>query len=78
MDTSALDRLRRDFSKARLETWGAIISSVGSALAFLLLLILLYFFVDLLVYQGRIPHFDSLSAARQMQFAGGLGVILGK
>jgi ATP-binding cassette, subfamily B, bacterial len=41
---------------------------VGSAIAFLLLLVLLYLFVDLLVWQGRIPHFENLSASKQRAF----------
>jgi len=45
-----------------------VIAAVGSALAFLLLLIVLYFFVDLLVWQGRIPRFESLTAAKQRVF----------
>ena len=70
MDTTALDRLRRDFGKAHVEKWGAILSSVGSALTYLLLLVLLYLFVDLLVWQGRIPHFAQLdAAAKQREFA---------
>jgi ABC-type multidrug transport system fused ATPase/permease subunit len=68
VESSALGRLRRDFSKARLERWGAILSSVLSAFAFLFLLVLLYLFADLLVWQGRIPQFDNLSAARQKAF----------
>ena len=41
MDTTAIGRLRRDFCRAPAEKWGAIISSIGVALTYLLLLILL-------------------------------------
>ena len=68
MDTTALGRLRRDFCRAPAEKWGAIISSIGVAITYLLLLILLYFFVDLLVWQGRIPSFAQLAPAKQKQF----------
>lgn len=68
MDTTALNRLYRDFSKTPSEKWGAIVSSVGAALTYLLLLVLLYFFVDLLVWQGRVPTFAQLSPARQRAF----------
>ena len=68
MDTTALDRLCRDFCKAQVEKWGATLSSIGAALTYLLLLVLLYFFVDVLVWQGRIPTFAQLTPAKQKQF----------
>jgi ATP-binding cassette, subfamily B, bacterial len=68
VDTSALAQLRRDFSKTHFERAAAILASVGTALALLLLVVLLYFFVDLLVWQGRIPQFERLTAARQRAF----------
>lgn len=69
VDTSAFDRLYRDFLKAPVEKWGALISSIGTALTYLVLLLLLYLFVDLLVYRGQIPAFNQLTAARQREFA---------
>jgi ATP-binding cassette, subfamily B, bacterial len=68
VDTTALNRLRKDFMKAPAEEWGAILSSVGAAVAYLLLLVLLYFFVDLLVWQGRVPTFSDLTPAKQKNF----------
>jgi ATP-binding cassette subfamily B protein len=68
VEISALSRLTRDFTKARIEKWGAIISSVGSAVAFLLLLLILYLFVDLLVSRGHVPYFENLTAAKQRAF----------
>ena len=68
METTALSRLCRDFSKAQVEKWGAILSSLGAALTYLLLLVLLYFFVDLVVWQGAIPAFAELTPAKQKEF----------
>jgi len=65
----ALSRIRRDFSRAPVEKWGAIASSIGAAVAYLLLLLSLYLFVDLLVWQGRIPTYSQLTPAKQKQFA---------
>lgn len=69
MDSNAFDRIRRDFLRAPLPKWGAILSSTGAACTYLLLLVLLYLFVDLLVWKGEIPSFGQLSAARKQQFA---------
>jgi ATP-binding cassette subfamily B protein len=69
VDSTAFDRLRRNFLKAPVEKWGAIVSSVGAAVTYLLLLLLLYLFVDLLVWRGQVPAYSQLSAARQKEFA---------
>ena len=69
MDTSAYDRLKKDFTRVPAEKWGAILSSIGAAVAYLLLLVLLYLFVDLLVWRGHVPTYAQLSAARQRDFA---------
>lgn len=69
MDTTAFNRIRADFLKAPVEKWGAIICSVGVAVCYLCLLVLLYLFVDLLTWQGRIPEFAQLNAAKQKEFA---------
>ena len=69
MDTTALDRLRADFVKAPSARWGATISSIGAAVTYVLLLLLLYLFVDLLVWRGEIPAYAQLSAARKREFA---------
>ena len=69
MDTSAFNRLCRDFCRTPAEKWSARLSSIGVALTYLLLLVLLYFFIDLLVWQGRVPQFAALSPARQREFA---------
>lgn len=69
MDTNAYRRLKTDFQKARLEKWGTIACSVGVALTTLGLLVLLYLFVDLLVWRGTVPTFAQLPPARQNEFA---------
>lgn len=69
MDTHALQRLRADFVKSPSARWGAIVSSVGSAVTYALLLLLLYLFVDLLVWRGEIPTYAHLSAVRKREFA---------
>src|SRR5262245_15299260 len=68
VDTTALNQLRKDFMKAPAEKWGAILCSIGAAITYLLLLVLLYFFVDLLVWQGRVPVFSQLTPAKQKEF----------
>lgn len=69
MDTSALDRLRADFVKGRAARLGANVAAVGTALATVLLLLLLYLFVDLIVWKGEIPTYAQLSGARKREFA---------
>jgi ATP-binding cassette subfamily B protein len=69
VDSTSFRRIQHDFLKAPSERWGAILSSIGVALISLLLLLLLYLFVDLLTWQGRIPEFNQLSAHKQREFA---------
>lgn len=69
MDRSAFLRIRQDFLKSRGDALGAAIGSLAAAITTLLLLLLLYLFVDLLVWKGQVPAFGQLSAARQREFA---------
>ncbi len=69
METNAFNRLRTDFLKSPVQKWGAILSSVCAAVAFVLLLVVLYLFVDLIVWKGIIPGFAEQSAARKQQFS---------
>ncbi len=69
MASNALERIRADFVKTPTARWGAILSSVGSAVAYFFLLLLLYLFVDLLVWRGEIPTYAQLTAARKRAFA---------
>lgn len=69
MDTSAFSRIRIDFLKSPIEKWGAILCSVGVAFSYLALLLLLYLFMDLVSWQGHIPDYAQLNAARQREFA---------
>jgi ATP-binding cassette, subfamily B, bacterial len=69
VDTTAFERLKTDFRRAPAEKWGAILSSIGAAVTYLLLLVLLYLFVDLLVWRGVIPVYSELTPARQKEFA---------
>lgn len=69
MDTNALNHLRSDFVKAPSARWGAILSSLGASVTYLLLLLLLYLFVDLLVFRGEIPNYAELTAAQKVEFA---------
>jgi ATP-binding cassette subfamily B protein len=66
---TALSRIQTDFLKTPAERWGAIISSIGVALCYLALLVLLYLFVDLATWQGRIPEYAQLNTTRQKEFA---------
>ncbi len=70
METAnALDRLRADFVKAPSARWGAVLSSIGASVTYVLLLLLLYLFVDLLVSRGEIPSYAGLSTAQKAEFA---------
>ncbi len=69
MASTPLERVHADFVKTPLARWGALVSSVGAAVTSFLLLLLLYLFVDLLVWRGEIPTFAQLSAARKQAFA---------
>ncbi|MDB5306026.1 MAG: msbA [Gemmataceae bacterium] len=69
MDANAFSRLRKDFLRSPVEVTGAAVGSVGAAVAYLLLLLLLYLFVDLLVSKGEIPSYDQLPAAKKQEFA---------
>lgn len=67
-DADAMDRLRRDFIKSPRDRWATIIFALSSSVLIILLLFLLYLFVDLLVWQGVIPSFVSLPSAQQTAF----------
>lgn len=69
MGTDALSRLRTDFVKSQPARWGALVCSVGAAVTFVLLLLLLYLFVDLLVWRGEVPSYAQLTAAQKNEFA---------
>ena len=69
VETTAFRRLRTDFLKSRSEIFAAALGSIGAAITFVLLLLLLYLFVDLLVWKGEVPTYGQLSAAKQREFA---------
>ena len=69
MDSDALARIRTDFVKSPTARRGALVSSIGAAVTYGLLLLLLYLFVDLLVWRGEIPTYSQLTAARKTEFA---------
>jgi ABC-type multidrug transport system fused ATPase/permease subunit len=69
VEPDAFDRLRKDFVKSPVEQWTTALCSVGTAITYLLLLILIYLFVDLLVWKGQVPTYAQLTAARKNEFA---------
>lgn len=69
METNAFDRLRADFVKSPGEAVLAAVGSVGAAVCYLLLLLLLYLFIDLLVWKGQVATYAQLSAGRKAEFA---------
>ena len=69
MDITAFNRLRTDFLKSPLERWGAAVGSIGAAGTNLLLLLVLYLFVDLLAWKGAIPSYAQLPVNKQSEFA---------
>jgi ATP-binding cassette subfamily B protein len=69
VDAPALQRFRADFVKARAARTGAFVCSALTVVATVLLLLLLYLFLDLLVYRGEIPQYAELSAFQKRAFA---------
>jgi ATP-binding cassette subfamily B protein len=69
VDRSAFTRLRRLFLKTPTEQWGVGLSAVGVAVCHVILIVLLYLYVDLITYRGQIPELWQLNAARQKEFA---------
>ncbi|HEY3787477.1 MAG TPA: ABC transporter ATP-binding protein [Urbifossiella sp.] len=69
MDRTAFQRLRTDFLKSRGATLGSALGSIGAAFCSVFLLLLLYLFVDLLVWKGEVPTYGQQSAAKQREFA---------
>ena len=69
METTALRKIQSDFTRARTEMSAAVICSLGAAVAYLLLLGLLYLFIDLLVWRGHVPTYAQLTPAHQREFA---------
>lgn len=69
MDSSALNQLKSDFLKTRAERGIAILCSIGVAISYLFLLVLLYLFVDLLVNRGSIASYSQLTPSAQKEFA---------
>jgi ATP-binding cassette subfamily B protein len=69
VDRTAFNRIRLDFLKSKSEALGAALGAAGAAIAVVPLLILLYLFVDLLVWKGQIPAYHQLTAAKQREFA---------
>jgi len=69
VDRTAFKRIRADFLKSRMESLGAALGSLGAAVCIVLLLVLLYLFVDLLVWKGQVPSFGQQTTAKQRDFA---------
>ncbi len=69
MDNTAFNRIKYDFLKTPTKKLGALICSIGVAFTYLFLLVLLYLFMDLVSWQGRIPEYVQLNSARQQEFA---------
>ncbi|MFO0801033.1 MAG: ABC transporter ATP-binding protein [Gemmataceae bacterium] len=69
MDTSAFNRLRDDFVKSPRARVAAAAGTVAAVFAYLALLVLLYLFVDLLVWKGEVPSYADLRPARKAAFA---------
>lgn len=67
MGPAAWSRLCRDFSKVRLEKWGARAGSLLAGLATVGLVAWLYLLTALLVGRGQVPGFVELPPAQQQQ-----------
>jgi ATP-binding cassette subfamily B protein len=69
VDSTAFNRLRTDFVRAPKARLAAIASSIGVAASNLILLLILFLFVDLIASRGIIPGYSQLTAAKQKEFA---------
>ena len=56
-------------SPSRTTVWAAYLAAFGSGLAVVLLLIILWLFVDLMVSRGRLPSYDDLTSSERGRFA---------
>ena len=68
MDTNPLIRARNYLRYASSAKWTAIISGAATSIFYVLLLVVLSLFVDLLITHGRIPTYSELSIPEQMDF----------
>ncbi len=68
MEVQTFKTARQSLDAAPFSKWLAILASIVSIVAFLLLLPLIYLFVDLLVWRGAVPTYTTLTAARQQDF----------
>ena len=64
VEAQSFKTARQSLDAAPFSKWLAILASIVSIVAFLLLLPLIYLFVDLLVWRGAIPTYATLTAAR--------------
>src|SRR5262249_44745134 len=68
VERNAFARARAFLDYRPAAKWLAILGSIASAILYVLLLIVLALFADLLINRGRIANFAQLSAAEQEDF----------
>jgi ATP-binding cassette subfamily B protein len=68
-ERDAFTRALTYLSPSRKAVWAAHLAAFGSGLVVVLLLVILWLFVDLMVYRGRLPSYDELTFREQQHFA---------
>src|SRR5262249_20188150 len=68
MDSTAFARARRFLSYNAVAKWSAHLAAAGTGVLYVLLLVFLGLFADLIVNRGRLPAFFTLSAGDQRSF----------
>ena len=67
-ERDAFTRALTYLSPNRQAVWASHLAAVGSGLVVVLLLVILWLFVDLMVYRGRLPSYDELTPAERQRF----------
>src|SRR5450432_2626017 len=65
---NAFARCQRFLNYSPLAKWFSVLSSVGSAVLYVALIVLLGFFIDLMVKHGEISSYSQLSSFERAQF----------
>jgi ABC-type multidrug transport system fused ATPase/permease subunit len=69
VETNPFLRAQKYLSYAGAARWFAILAAIGSSILYVVLIIVLALFFDLLVTHGRIPQYSVLSPQEQTEFA---------
>lgn len=68
MDANPFQSARNYLNSRPAAKWGGVLSSAGASVCLALLLLVLYLFVDLIVWRGHVPEYAALGPAQQRAF----------